>query len=181
MIGFGHATLSSAQHTAFFFAINLKCLGPNRDVSCFNTKEEEEQNGREDPLSLAFMPAESFATPFSGFSYMDPTSFWMTQSDKEPISSSLNTYTNHHEDDNHHHHHGKLRLFVMCTLRAAPDYLSFDQSHHQTVIFEARTSLLDQIVNQSQNEILLTNIQFSNEDWKNQFAVTVEDDGGVWV
>ena len=35
-----------------------------------------------------------------------------------------------------------VKTYVMCTLRAAPDYLSFDQSHHQTIIFQAESKLL---------------------------------------
>ena len=35
-----------------------------------------------------------------------------------------------------------VRTFVACTLRVAPDYLSFDPTHHQTVVFEAKSSLL---------------------------------------
>ena len=54
-------------------------------------------------------------TPLGGFSYMDPTSFWRVSG----------------------------RTFVLCTLRCAPDYLSFEQIHHQSMIYEVHSSLLD--------------------------------------
>ena len=113
-IGFGHATLSSAQHSIFLYAVDMKTLR----------------------IRLAFMDPASEATPFAGFSYLDPTSFWTEDSNIEMASG------------------GKVRqrVLVMCTLRAAPDYLSFDPAHHQTLIFEAQSSLLEGILDDSTKE-----------------------------
>ena len=100
LVGFGHATLSSAQHSPFLFVIDMVTY----------------------QMELSFMDPGTRSTPFYGFTYMDPTSFWQ-------------------EDEGD----GTVKTYVMCTLRAAPDYLSFDQAHHQTVIFEARSSLLGRV------------------------------------
>jgi hypothetical protein len=224
VIGFGHATLSSAQHTAFFFAINLECLGPNRvdpssssssSSSCDNNREDPNRDsshgrgggkrferGREnDPLSLSFMPAHSYATPFAGFSYMDPTSFWISSSSSSSSSSQENqsggggggggggnfaqlktTTTTKEEEEEEGGGGGEgegMRLFVMCTLRAAPDYLSFDPSHHQTVIFEAKTDLLDMILSKSNNSGMRTSSEGQGQ-WIGQFK-SVEESGGIWL
>jgi hypothetical protein len=211
VIGFGHATLSSAQHTAFFFAINLECLGPNREdpssssSSCDDNRREDPnrdsshgrggrrfERGRRfenDPLSLSFMPAHSYATPFAGFSYMDPTSFWISSSSSSSQENQsggsggdnfarLKTTTTTTEEEGEEEEEG-MRLFVMCTLRAAPDYLSFDPSHHQTVIFEAKTDLLDMILSKSNNSGMRTSSEGQGQ-WIGQFK-SVEESGGIWL
>lgn len=108
LVGFGHATLSSAQHSPFLFVLDLVTF----------------------KMQLSFMDSRMRSTPFSGFSYMDPTSFWQEEEEVE-VADAKDEGTRI-----------SVRTFVMCTLRASPDYLSFDQSHHQTIIFEAQSSLL---------------------------------------
>ena len=108
LVGFGHATLSSAQHSPFLFILDLIDF----------------------KMELSFMEPKMRSTPFSGFSYMDPTSFWQEEEEVE-VADAKDEGTRI-----------SVRTFVMCTLRASPDYLSFDQSHHQTVIFQAESKLL---------------------------------------
>jgi hypothetical protein len=130
-VGFGHATLSSAQHCAFMFAVDLRTL----------------------EIKLSFQPPGELTTPFAGFSYMDPASFWQ---EVEEVEGELKTGTDEAaevlvEVSGDGLESGAIdnkkkkfitRTYVACTLRVAPDYLSFDPSHHQTVIFEAASSLL---------------------------------------
>lgn len=112
LVGFGHATLSSAQHSPFLFILDLIDF----------------------KMELSFMEPKMRSTPFSGFSYMDPTSFWQEiQSEKQVYGENQITPVESQK---------VVKTYVMCTLRAAPDYLSFDQSHHQTIIFQAESKLL---------------------------------------
>lgn len=69
---------------------------------------------RDHSTRFNFMSPSSAITPFVGYSILDPTSFWQRGDS----------------------------VFVACTARALPDYMSFEQQHHQTIVFEARSSLL---------------------------------------
>ena len=127
LVGFGHATLSSMQHSPFLFTIDMETFD----------------------LELSFMKSTMRVTPFDGFLYMDPTSFWQQEEDYDAIeeegdSSHLGASQKGAKPDTSNAMRRKriVRTYVICTLRAAPDYLSFDQSHHQTVIFQAESKLL---------------------------------------
>jgi len=122
-VGFGHATLSSAQHCAFLYTVDMRNL----------------------EMRLAFQPPSELTTPFSGFSYMDPTSFW--QESEEVVESKLEVDVTEKNTALPEKKAILLtRTYVACTLRVAPDYLSFDPSHHQTVIFEASSALLSPLL-----------------------------------
>ena len=70
---------------------------------------------------FSFMSPSSAVTPFVGYSILDPTSFWQRGDS----------------------------IFVMCTARTLPDYMSFEQQHHQTIVFEASSSLLSEFYSQN--------------------------------
>ena len=132
-VGFGHATLSSAQHAPFLFALDLRTLG----------------------LRLSFNDPASAATPFRGFTYIDPTAWWQeAEPEAEPEAAVLEPEAAVAEPkaaaaeapEPEKKARAAMRTLVMCTLRAAPDYLSFEPAHHQTVVFEATSRLLADVM-----------------------------------
>lgn len=71
-----------------------------------------------DEMDFSFMPESSAVTPITGYFYMDPTSFWIQDG----------------------------RVLVLCTVRAAADYIDFEQDHHQSIIYEASSSILKRVL-----------------------------------
>ena len=93
-------------------------------------------------IELAFQPSSSATTPFQGYSYLDPTSFWREDAEEVVPADGLRRTRQK-----------RRRTVVACTVRSAPDYLSFNHLHHQTVLFEAKSSLLEHLFSTYEEEI----------------------------